>query len=100
MRVQENRGVVSVCIRVISPSVRCPVMVPFRLLLSTAESDNGAGMFNCVLSFMYIPIYIIICVHLRHGVIECVFYPRMNDVLDLCVERSVNSSSDVLPHLL
>ena len=54
MRVQENRGVVSVCIRVISPSVRCPVMVPFRLLLSTAESDNGAGMFNCVLSFMYL----------------------------------------------
>ena len=32
--------------------------------------------------------------------IGCVFYPRMNDVLDLCVERSVNSSSDVLPHIL
>ena len=41
MRVQENRGVVSVCIQVRSPNVGCPVMIPFRLLLITEENDNG-----------------------------------------------------------
>ena len=78
MRVQENRGVVSVCIQVRSPNVGCPVMIPFRLLLITEENDNGAGILYHV--------YIVIIIMSRTWADKCVYICINNDVLNSIFE--------------
>ena len=47
--VSENVGVVEVCAIVYSPTIDCPIKIPFDVSLST--SDNTAGI---MLVFMYI----------------------------------------------
>ena len=40
-RFSESVGVVTVCARVVSPRVSCPIRIPFSLLIATIEHTAG-----------------------------------------------------------
>ena len=45
-RVEEDVGLIQICVNVSFPEINCPIAFPFEVLLSTA--DGTAGKLYCV----------------------------------------------------
>ena len=39
--VGEDQGMIRVCVRIFSPSVDCPVVFPFELIITTSDGTAG-----------------------------------------------------------